>query len=160
MTSRRSFLWLAAFAVAFGALVFGSIDEGEPRTNSDRAYALANRYACPVCNGQSVAESDVPIARTIRAEIRTRVDAGETDEQITDYLVRTNGDDIDLNPSASGITGLVWMLPVIAVTAAVAALAMAFRRWQQVPLATATKADEDLVARARRTEAEDPRGSA
>ncbi|NNE72416.1 MAG: hypothetical protein HKN26_02015 [Acidimicrobiales bacterium] len=142
--SPRALAWIAAVAVAIGAVVFGAVDEGPPRTNADRAYSLANRYACPVCNGQSVAESDVPIARTIRAEIRKRVDQGQSDEEITAYLVE-GFPSIDLNPSASGLTGLVWILPVVVFVGAVAGLAVVFRRWQQTPAEHASRADVDLV---------------
>ena len=70
--SRRVLSWLALVVVSLSMLVFAAIDEGTPATNADKAYALAKDFACPVCQGQSVAESDVPVARTIRREIRIR----------------------------------------------------------------------------------------
>jgi len=147
--SRRALGWLLAAAVGLGLFVYGATTEGPPSTNADRAYELANRYACPVCQGQSVAESDVPIARSIRAEIRRRVDEGQSDDEITAYLVgRFPG--IDLNPSRSGFTGLVWILPVVVGVGAVAGLVVVFRRWQQQPAEEASDDDIELVERARR----------
>ncbi|MDH4170410.1 MAG: cytochrome c-type biogenesis protein CcmH [Acidimicrobiia bacterium] len=147
--NRRTLGWLAALVVGLGAFVYGATTDGPPSTNADRAYALANRYACPVCQGQSVAESDVPIARSIRAEIRKRVDQGQTDDEITAYLVgKFPG--IDLNPSSTGFTGLVWILPVVVGAAALAGLVVVFRRWQQTPTQSATDDEVELVEKARR----------
>jgi cytochrome c-type biogenesis protein CcmH len=126
--SRRSWLWALVIGVGVGALVVASVDDGPARTNADRAYGIANDYACPVCDGQSVAESDVSIAREIRREIRSQVDEGRSDEQIRDFLVGSYPD-IDLNPAGTGITALVWIVPVAALVVGAAALAAAFRHW-------------------------------
>ncbi len=127
---RRTVAWLGVFVVAASALIFAAVDEGEPQTNADRAYGLAQDFACPVCQGQSVAESDVPVARTIRREIRVWVDEGRSDDFIRQQLVSFYGDDIDYTPSGSGITSLVWILPVVGGAAAVGGLTIAVRRWQ------------------------------
>ncbi|MYJ42975.1 MAG: hypothetical protein F4076_11150, partial [Acidimicrobiaceae bacterium] len=65
LMSWRTASWIAAVVVAAAALVYGALDEGPPKTNADRVRALAEDFACPVCAGQSVAESDVPVAREI-----------------------------------------------------------------------------------------------
>ena len=112
--SRRVLSWVAAALVAVAAFVYGAVDEGPPSTNADRVRALAEDFACPVCAGQSVAESDVPVAREIRRQIAVWVDEGRSDAYIRDQLVAAYDVDIDYNPSGSGITSLVWMLPVLA----------------------------------------------
>ena len=112
--SWRAAGWIAAVVVAAAAFVYGSLDEGPPQTNADRAAAVAQDFACPVCAGQSVAESDVPVAREIRRRIAVWVDEGRSDTYIRDQLVAAYDTDIDYNPSGSGITGLVWILPLLA----------------------------------------------
>ena len=112
--SLRAASWIAAVVVAAAAFVYGSLDEGPPQTNADRVRALAQDFACPVCAGQSVAESDVPVAREIRRRIAVWVDEGRSDAYIRDQLVAAYDADIDYNPSGSGITSLVWILPVLA----------------------------------------------
>ncbi len=112
--SRRAASWLAALVLAVAAFVYGAVDEGPPKTNADRVRILADDFACPVCAGQSVAESDVPVAREIRRQIAVWVDEGRSDAYIRDQLVAAYDVDIDYNPSGSGITSLVWILPVIA----------------------------------------------
>ena len=101
-----------------------------PRTNADRVRALAGDFACPVCQGQSLGESDVPIARTIRSTIRTMVDEGRTDAEVRIMLVERFGEDIDYTPTGRGFTGRVWVLPVLAAAAAVAGLGLAIFRWR------------------------------
>ena len=112
--SRRAASWIAAALVVAAAFVYGAVDEGPPKTNADRVRALADDFACPVCAGQSVAESDVPVARTIRRQIAVWVDEGRSDTYIRDQLVAAYDADIDYNPSGSGVTGLVWILPLLA----------------------------------------------
>ena len=101
-----------------------------PLTNADRVHALAGDFACPVCRGQSLGESDVPIARTIRSSIRTMVDDGRTDDEIRSVLVARFGEDIDYTPGGEGLTGLVWVLPVLAGGAAAVGLGLALVRWR------------------------------
>ena len=112
--SWRAAGWIAAVVVAAAAFVYGAVDEGPPKTNADRVRALAEDFACPVCAGQSVAESDVPVAREIRRQIAVWVDEGRDDAFVRDQLVAAYDTDIDYNPSGSGVTGLVWVLPVLA----------------------------------------------
>ncbi len=111
---RRAVSWIAAAVVAMAAFVYGAVDEGPPETNADRVRTLADDFACPVCSGQSIAESDVPVAREIRRQIAVWVDEGRGDAYIRDQLVAAYDTDIDYNPSGSGVTSLVWILPVLA----------------------------------------------
>ena len=112
--SRRAISWIAAILVAGAAFLYGAVAEGPPSTNADRVRALAGDFACPVCAGQSVGESDVPVAREIRRQIAVWVDEGRSDAYIRDQLVAAYDADIDYNPSGSGITALVWILPMLA----------------------------------------------
>lgn len=146
----RALSWLTLVVVSLSVLVFVAVDERSPATNADKAYALATEFACPVCQGQSVAESDVPVARTIRREIRVWVDEGRTDEFIRAQLVANFGEDIDYTPAASGVTSLVWILPVVVGAVALGGLAVVFRRWRDEPDRTANADDEAIVAAARR----------
>ena len=103
------------------------------RTTEERVHDLASATRCPTCRSQSVAESGAPIAREIRTDIARRVEAGESDDQIRDFLVGRFGQDVLLTPPASGVAGLVWVIPVVAVVLAAAGLAVAFWRWRARP---------------------------
>jgi cytochrome c-type biogenesis protein CcmH len=141
------FRWLALVVLVLGALVVSEVATQPVLTNADRAHQLAENFACPVCSGQSVAESDVPIARAIRTEIARMVDEGATDAMVRTELVERFGQDIDYTPQGSGLTGLVWVLPVVLAVAAVTGLVLALRRWSGASTgrASAKKSSRPMV---------------
>ncbi len=142
----RTVGWMLLVAAVIGLLSVAAFDRDDgPVNNAEREFSLAAQFACPVCGGQSIAESDVPIAREIRKEIRSRLDQGQTDDQIRQYLVGLYGENIDLKPRATGVTGLVWFLPVFAFVLAIAGLAAVFRRWRNEVPSSATDDDRRLV---------------
>lgn len=144
--SRRAWGWIGAVAVAAGAWLYGAVAPGPPRTNADRVHALAQGFACPVCAGQSVAESDVPVAREIRRQIGIWVDEGRSDRYIRDELVAAYDIDIDYNPSGAGLTGLVWVLPVAAGMATAGALIVIFHRRRTAAVASTGEPVESAAA--------------
>ena len=146
----RLLRWLAVAVVGASAFLYGAIDEGTPRTDADRAYAIAKTIGCPVCSGQSVAESDATVARNIRISIARWIDEGRTDSFIRASLRERFGEDVDYTPSADGITSLVWILPVVACAGALTGLGVVFRKWRQGSEPEASAADRALVAAARR----------
>ena len=143
--TRRLLAWLGVVVIGGSAFLFGAIDEGPPRTDADRVYSLAQEFGCPVCDGQSVAESDTVVARNIRQQIARRVDEGRNDETIIAELEAAFPGN-DYTPAASGLSSLVWILPVVAGAGALAGLVVVFRRWRREIDAGATPADERLVA--------------
>lgn len=147
--TRRLVLWLGVVVVALSAFLFASIDEGEPRTDADRAYEISKTIGCPVCDGQSVAESNAPVAKNIRISIAKWIDEGRSDDFIRGELRGLFGDDVDYTPSGDGVTSLVWILPVVFGAGAIAGLVVVFRRWKQEGVLEASEADQALVDAAR-----------
>lgn len=94
----RRWSWFAIAALVVVALVRNTVDEGPARTTEDRVHDIASTMKCPICAGQSVADSDVAAARGIRLEIARRVEAGEPDDEIRDAIAATYGDDLQLTP--------------------------------------------------------------
>lgn len=135
-------------ALVLVALVRDAVDEGSPRTTEDRVRSIASTMKCPVCRSQSVADSDVEAARAIRIEIARRLDVGESDNEIRDAIAGTYGEDVQLTPRASGLAGLVWVLPVVALVLALGALSATFARWRRRTTAGVTSQDRALVERA------------
>ena len=143
--------WAAMAVLLVVSLAVGARGTGEGRTVEGRVASISSEVACPTCDGISVADSEAPASRTIRDEIRRRVEAGESDGDIRAYLVSRFGTDILLKPEASGVTGLVWALPVAGLVCALAGLAFAFRRWKARPEVEVSDADRVLVEQARRS---------
>jgi cytochrome c-type biogenesis protein CcmH len=131
--TRTRLAWLALAAVVLVAIDMAATGADRDATSpAARADAIAHEVRCPTCRGQSVAESAAPAAQAIRLDIRRRIDAGQSRRQIEAYLETRYGNDILLTPPRSGIGGLVWVLPVIAVVVAAGGLALSFQRWSRI----------------------------
>ena len=74
--------------------------------------------------GQSVADSDSEASKAIRERIDAQIEAGASDAQIRDELAAAYGERVLLTPGRSGVSSLVWTLPVVAVVVAFAGLAV------------------------------------
>jgi cytochrome c-type biogenesis protein CcmH len=140
--------WLAMAVVAVAALLIGVSGDRDPSTPGERAHRLAESVQCPVCSGQSVADSDVSASRFIREQIDDRIAAGASDDEIRDELAASYGEDILLTPERSGLAGLVWVLPVAVLVVALGGIALAFRRWRHRDVGGVSEADRALVERA------------
>ena len=125
---RRRLSWLALVAVVAVALVIGVTDRS-PATADERARRIGETVMCPACSGETVADSQAPVAVNIRRQIADKVEEGRSDREIRDELAATYGERVILNPPRSGVAGLVWVLPVAGLVAAAAGLVVAFRRW-------------------------------
>lgn len=147
--------WILVVAVAAGALAVGVARAEGPRTQQDRIDAIAKTLRCPTCKSESVYESNAAAALNIRSEIARQVAAGRGDDEVRAYLADRFGESILLVPASSGVSALVWALPVMALVLALGGLVWAFWRWREqaegVPEPTAE--DEALVAAALAEEA-------
>jgi cytochrome c-type biogenesis protein CcmH len=100
----------------------------------DGVRRVALQLQCPVCEGESVADSPSGLASDMRAVIRTRLIAGESDQQILDEFVASYGDSILTEPPKRGISLGVWVGPVIGVAVGIALVTMLLRTWRHAPL--------------------------
>jgi cytochrome c-type biogenesis protein CcmH len=144
--ARRWGAWFAMALILGAALFVGTVSQTGPLTNADRLTNIARTIKCPVCSGESVAESNAQISQEIRKDIGQRIAKGESDQQIRDAYAAQYGEYILLTPSASGVTGLVWVLPVVLLVVALAGLGVAFSRWRVRGEVHASAADRALVA--------------
>ncbi len=159
--SRKVLLsWLLVGVAVATMLAFGVVDGRDNRTNAERAHDIGATIACPQCVGQSVVESDVAIAREIRAEIGRLVVAGHSDDDIRARFAEQYGDWVILTPSTSGVSGLVWVIPVVGLVVGVGLLAVTLSRWRRASTAGEEVSDQDraLVESARADMRERPDG--
>jgi len=147
-TSFRRWSWLCILALVVVALIRAGVSDGAPSSTEERVRAIAATIKCPTCRSQSVAGSDAASARAIRAEIDKRVRNGETPDEIRNVIAATYGDDVLLTPSRSGVAGLVWVLPVVALVLGLAGVLAAFTRWRRGTSVAVTVEDRALVERA------------
>ncbi|MGC1468726.1 MAG: cytochrome c-type biogenesis protein [Sphingorhabdus sp.] len=78
-----------------------------------RALELMQRLRCIQCQGQSIHDSDAPIAAAMRHEVRERIKAGQSEAEIESWLIERYGDWISFAPPASGGGLVLWLLPVL-----------------------------------------------
>ena len=78
---------------------------------NDQIYQVANELMCPVCQGQTVAESNSQLAISMRKVIENKVDQGESKEKILEYFVNQYGDNILAKPPLKGFNLFLWIIP-------------------------------------------------
>jgi len=139
--------WVALVVVVGVALGVGANHPSAP-TAPQREAAIDASLRCPSCEDISVADSSAPTAVAIRQLVATRVAAGQSDAQIDAFLVSRYGPGILLRPPVSGITAAVWIVPVVAMAAAGAGLAVVFWRRRRLETVSVAADDRRLVARA------------
>jgi cytochrome c-type biogenesis protein CcmH len=142
--------WLVLAPVLVVALTVGMSSAGGHESLDSRVRGITSQIRCPECESQSVADSNATASVALRDEVRRRVVAGQSDETIYSFVVGKYGEQILLKPKSTGISGLVWVLPVAVLICALAGLAAVFRRRSAQSPATASDADRVLVERARR----------
>jgi cytochrome c-type biogenesis protein CcmH len=77
-----------------------------------RAVALQKQLRCLVCQGESLDESNAPLAADLRRLIRERIAAGDSDTAVKGYLVARYGDFILMKPPVNPETYLLWFMPL------------------------------------------------
>jgi cytochrome c-type biogenesis protein CcmH len=76
-----------------------------------RARVLSRELRCMVCQNQSIDDSDAPLARDLRLLVRERLQAGDSNQQILDFLTARYGEFVLLKPPFGLHTALLWLLP-------------------------------------------------
>jgi len=151
---RKGALWAVLALVVAAAVVVLVVRSRPDNSATARTERLEHELACPVCEGQSVADSNAPESRAIRADIPQRINAGQSDEQIRAAYVALYGQRILLTPSNGGIGLVAWVVPAVAVLLGAFGIGIALRRWSRTPRLTATPQDEARVRDARERELE------
>ncbi|HEY3811074.1 MAG TPA: cytochrome c-type biogenesis protein CcmH [Acidimicrobiales bacterium] len=141
--------WLVLAVVAVVVLVVGTPRHSHPSLQAETLH-IAGLVRCPVCEGQSAAQSDVAASVQIRNQIQQQLTAGQSQSRILSGLVAAYGPGILEKPEAKGIGLVVWVVPVIGVVAAIGGLAVAFARWRPRRTPMVNAADRELVAQALR----------
>ncbi|MEM7026243.1 MAG: cytochrome c-type biogenesis protein [Pseudomonadota bacterium] len=99
----------------------------------ERARALSRQLRCLVCQNQSIDDSDADLARDLRQLVRERLLAGDSDEQIIDFLTARYGDFVLLKPPVKPATWGLWFGPVALLLVAGAGVAVYLGRRRAAP---------------------------
>jgi cytochrome c-type biogenesis protein CcmH len=145
---RKWLPWIALGVVVVVALAIVVWPRGD-QSPAARAHTLETELKCPECEGLAVADSNAPTSRAIRADVKKRIAEGQSDEEIRQAYVARYGEEILLQPKGSGISLLVWVLPVVVLVAGAFGIGFVLARNRRAPMLHASEADEQLVERAR-----------
>ncbi len=134
---------LAALAMPFAAHAVQPDEILKDQALEARARALSQELRCMVCQNQSIDDSDAPLARDLRLLVRDRLQKGDSDKQVLDFLVDRYGNFVLLKPPVEPQTLLLWALSPLALLVGIIALVVMARRRRAVSLdAGALNADE------------------
>ena len=118
------------------AAQFVGAPKGSPMTG-DQLYHRTNEVAsllrCPVCQGMSVADSPSEMAVNMKGQVRELLARGYTEEQILQYFELSYGQFVLLKPKFEGVSGMVWILPLLALLLGAAVVFFKLRKLQQQP---------------------------
>ena len=90
------------------------------------ARALMETLRCLQCQGQSIADSDAPIAGDMRHQVRMRIEAGEEPEAVRAWLVERYGDYVSYSPRVTATTWPLYAAPLLLIVLAAALLRRRF----------------------------------
>lgn len=140
---------VAALLLSPGLALAVNPDEvlADPRLEA-RARELSAGLRCMVCQNQSIDGSDADLARDLRLLVRQRIMAGDSDEQVIDYIVSRYGEFVLLKPRVEPRTYLLWGAPILLLLAGGAFMLLSARSRRQpenAPLSAAEKAALDTI---------------
>ncbi len=83
----------------------------------ERVKALSAELRCLVCQNQTVADSDAPVARDMRDQVRAQLAAGKSEAEVKTYMTERFGDFVLYRPPLRVGTVLLWIGPFLALLA-------------------------------------------
>jgi cytochrome c-type biogenesis protein CcmH len=98
-----------------------------------RVHELQRQLRCMVCQGQSIDESDAPLAQDLRRLVREQIAAGKSNDEILAYLHSRYGDFILMQPPVQPYTWLLWLTPLLVLGAGGAVAWFVISRAQKLP---------------------------
>jgi cytochrome c-type biogenesis protein CcmH len=121
-----------------------------------RLKALENELRCLVCQNQTLADSNAPLAEDLRKEVRDLATGGKSDDEIRAYLVARYGDFVLYKPPVKSSTYLLWFGPFVLLAGGAVAWWMLIRRRSRAGavnddaiIRAAASSDGEAIARAR-----------
>ncbi len=122
---------VAALLLA-GLSVLAYAKEAQPMSDDPaleaRVLAIAEELRCLVCQNETIAASQADLAVDLRKQIRLKLQAGQSQQQILDFMVQRYGDFVLYRPPLKASTVLLWLGPFALLLVAAAVLVVNIRR--------------------------------
>ena len=126
--------WLFVLILLIPSVAAAAYDAGPLVENPQaeaRLKALAVELRCLVCQNQTLADSNAPLAEDLRREVREMIAKDMSDKEIIDFLVTRYGDFVLYRPRWKASTTLLWVGPFLLLGGGATALVFALRRRQK-----------------------------
>ena len=141
-------IWLVILAMTMPGMA--AAQEARPLAENQQAEArlkaLAVELRCLVCQNQTLADSNAPLAEDLRREVREMIAKNMSDQEIIDFLVERYGDFVLYRPPLRVTTMVLWIGPFLLLAVGGAVLFLALRRRQRdLPDAVVSEADHQRV---------------
>ncbi|HEY7341137.1 MAG TPA: cytochrome c-type biogenesis protein [Ktedonobacterales bacterium] len=132
MLRRPTFIIPVGIVLLIGVVwLITAISAAQPKSLDERTLEVARQIQCPVCNGESVADSPSLKASEMRAVIQQQLAEGRSEQQVLAYFSDVYGSDILESPPQQGFTSLIWIMPVLMLIAGAIAVVTLAREWQR-----------------------------
>lgn len=136
---RAAILWVLLAVPALAVLP----DEVLPDPALEaRARALSHGLRCLVCRNESIDDSNADLARDLRLLVRERLVAGDSDDQVIDYIVARYGEYVLLRPTVGGSNLILWLAGPALLLAGAGLAVVSLRRRNQTEPAPLSAADQ------------------
>ena len=149
--TRRPTRVLAHLLLAIGllaatpALAISDPREALPNpAQEQRAVTLGSQLRCLVCQNESIEDSGADLARDLRAIVRQRIAAGDTDDQVIAWMTDRYGDFVRLKPPFNPTTAILWLSPILGLLAAATYLLLRTRSTTPPPIPLTTQEQQAL----------------
>jgi cytochrome c-type biogenesis protein CcmH len=123
-------IWIALIVLLMPGLAWAG--EAQPLMEDPVAEArlkhLAVELRCLVCQNQTLADSNAPLAEDLRREVREMIAKNMSDQEIIDFLVSRYGDFVLYRPPLKATTMLLWIGPFVLMAGGAIALVTAMKR--------------------------------
>jgi cytochrome c-type biogenesis protein CcmH len=137
MKKQRALLLIIAIVVILAAIwSYVLLVAPVPESLDQRVHDVASQLKCPVCQGESVADSPSTISQQMRAVIRQQLQQGQSEQQIIQYFVSRYGNTILWSPPKQGFTVFAWIIPIAILLSGAILLMLVVRGWLNVGRAT------------------------
>ena len=143
----RSFLILLGAVLLIAALwSYMAFRTATPQTLDQHVQSIGAQLKCPVCQGESVADSPSDRAQQMRGVIRQQLQAGASDRQIIQFFSERYGEQVVWAPQWWGFSLLTWIVPLVLLLGGLVLIAFTLRDWR-TPAALATgRGQGDVIA--------------
>ena len=102
-------IWFATIILAMSL----QSAEGLPPAEEARAQDLMREIRCMVCSGETILDSNAPMALDMRRFVREQVAAGRNDDEVRQALVDGYGHEVLMRPPLGLQTTFLWIAPLV-----------------------------------------------